>query len=132
MYELEIQKPTRYPSTDMSPLRKRLYRHQFGRCWICCEPLNEDITVDHLVPLSKGGSNRPANKLLAHRKCNQDRGCSYPSLFKRTHLRAAAFVRLRHVHEEGCALPLVVYVTAIWHMGVGLHANSHPEVWQSL
>jgi 5-methylcytosine-specific restriction endonuclease McrA len=31
-------------------------------------------TIDHLVPLSRGGDDTPANVALAHRKCNVARG----------------------------------------------------------
>lgn len=32
------------------------------------------FTAEHLVPLSKGGSNSPANKRKCCRRCNQERG----------------------------------------------------------
>lgn len=50
------------------------------RCGICggllppdgdlCEP-QDAVTVDHIVPLSKGGTDDPSNLQLAHWRCNQ-------------------------------------------------------------
>lgn len=33
-----------------------------------------DPEIDHLVPVSAGGSDEPSNVALAHRKCNMSRG----------------------------------------------------------
>jgi 5-methylcytosine-specific restriction endonuclease McrA len=33
-----------------------------------------DLTIDHVQPLAKGGSNRDDNLVLACRDCNEDRG----------------------------------------------------------
>lgn len=65
----------------MIPLFDRLWTLQLGRCWICCKPMkacspNQSrlaATMDHIVPLSRGGANKPRNKLLAHSKCNGNR-----------------------------------------------------------
>jgi hypothetical protein len=40
------------------------------RCFLCREPLGEDISVEHLVPVAVGGPNHLANKALAHGRCN--------------------------------------------------------------
>ena len=29
--------------------------------------------VEHLFPVSRGGTNKPSNLVLAHRKCNQEK-----------------------------------------------------------
>ena len=62
-----------------------LYRRDGGRCWLCGGPCNyEDYTVrdgvfvagdwypsvDHVVPLARGGSHSWDNVKLAHRCCN--------------------------------------------------------------
>lgn len=39
-------------------------------CFLCCQPLGEDITVEHLVAIVFGGPNHIANKVLMHSKCN--------------------------------------------------------------
>lgn len=40
-------------------------------CHICGTELGEDRTIDHVMPLSKGGSNRLDNLKMAHLSCNQ-------------------------------------------------------------
>lgn len=39
-------------------------------CFLCRKPLGDDITEEHLVPVSSGGPNHIANKVLAHEACN--------------------------------------------------------------
>lgn len=48
------------------------------KCFYCGkEILNyEEASVEHKIPLSKGGSNRMDNLALSHKKCNQERGSS--------------------------------------------------------
>jgi len=48
-------------------------------CALCGEPINPglwnqhpwQITIDHIVPLSKGGAKGPSNWQPAHRRCNE-------------------------------------------------------------
>lgn len=51
---------------------------QKGLCWWCGEPMNEDQSVDHRVPLSKGGSNAPENIVITHLSCNLSKGAKMP------------------------------------------------------
>lgn len=52
------------------------------KCNICTKPVNMSKsgrdplgpTIDHLLPVSKGGSNDSFNLALAHRRCNSSRG----------------------------------------------------------
>jgi hypothetical protein len=39
-------------------------------CWFCGGEMGDDITVEHLVPKSKGGKNALNNYALAHQQCN--------------------------------------------------------------
>lgn len=43
-------------------------------CFFCRKPLGDDITVEHLVPVSHGGPNHISNLFLAHGQCNNDAG----------------------------------------------------------
>ena len=40
-------------------------------CFYCGKPLEGDITLEHLIPLSAGGKNTLSNMVLAHEECNQ-------------------------------------------------------------
>lgn len=41
------------------------------------------LTLDHVIPKSKGGSNKRANLVLACGPCNQKKGNADPALFRR-------------------------------------------------
>ncbi len=60
---------------------------RFGSvCFWCEKPLSKaELTVDHLIPLSQGGSNNLENLRLACLCCNKKRGNSLfpPSTTKR-------------------------------------------------
>lgn len=45
-------------------------------CSLCGEPMPDvsDIEVDHVIPVSKGGSDDPENLKLAHSRCNLKKG----------------------------------------------------------
>lgn len=66
-----------------------LYRDG-SNCFLCCLPLGDDITVEHLVPVIHGGPNHIANKALAHLACNQRMG----------HLSVMEKVALRDHHRS--------------------------------
>ncbi len=49
-----------------------------SRCWHCkCYIPAEDLTLDHLIPKSKGGSNSLKNLWLACFPCNNSRGNNF-------------------------------------------------------
>jgi len=51
-------------------MRRKLLARDGDDCWFCGKPMGEDCTIEHLVPKSKGGSNRLDNYALAHAACN--------------------------------------------------------------
>lgn len=51
-------------------MRRRLIARDGGDCWFCGKAMGADVTIEHLVPKSKGGSNRLDNYALAHAACN--------------------------------------------------------------
>ena len=63
-------------------LRRQLIRKYGGRCVLCGEQvvLQEgclnSATIDHVIPLSKGGADTINNMQLACAKCNHDKGDS--------------------------------------------------------
>ncbi|WP_309738822.1 MULTISPECIES: HNH endonuclease signature motif containing protein [unclassified Chamaesiphon] len=69
----------------MTPNRKRSNKNilliEFGsKCWWCeCTLPSDKLTLDHLKPKSKGGSDSLENLRLACFPCNNSRGNSlYP------------------------------------------------------
>lgn len=68
-------------STDERALLKR----DGDRCFLCQLPLDSDVTVEHLVPVSQGGTNHIGNKALAHEACNQRMG--HMSVMEKIRLR---------------------------------------------
>ena len=61
---------------------ERIYKRDKGICQICGYPVKHDkepsdamaATIDHIVPLSRGGKHHPENCQLAHRICNSLKG----------------------------------------------------------
>ena len=52
-----------------------IYTRDNGICQICKRRVaKREASLDHIVPLSKGGSHTMANLQLAHRRCNYKRG----------------------------------------------------------
>lgn len=56
--------------TKGDKMRRRLIARDGEDCWFCGKPMGDDCTIEHLVPKSKGGSNRLDNYALAHAACN--------------------------------------------------------------
>jgi hypothetical protein len=65
-----------YRSTLNSKKRKRVKKALFAKsslCYVCQRPIPsiEMATIEHIIPLSKGGTSRVDNLSLSHRSCNQ-------------------------------------------------------------
>lgn len=57
---------------------KRLYDAQKGKCYWCGQKVGKDFTIDHVIPLNRGGSNTPENIVIACRHCNCSRQDKLP------------------------------------------------------
>ena len=77
------------PRFDHQNRRKvgyRIWRDQHGLCYWCREPVlwnapeksPEYATIDHLLPLSRGGRDLVSNWVVAHARCNGQRGNTLP------------------------------------------------------
>ncbi len=72
-------KRARRNSSRMKKKRRKLHAAD-PRCHWCRAPLDlEESTVDHLIPLSRGGANRDDNLVLACKPCNHSRGDALPT-----------------------------------------------------
>ena len=63
--------------------RKRLALLKRGvtECWWCEKPLTIDTsTLEHIIPLDRGGLDNANNRTLACLKCNNDRGNNMPEI----------------------------------------------------
>lgn len=56
-------------------IKRRLLR-QTNDCGICGKAITlmKEATIDHIIPLSRGGGDRISNLRLAHGSCNSLRG----------------------------------------------------------
>ena len=58
----------------ISAKRRSIYLKYGGRCAYCGSPLDiHQMTVDHVLPQSKGGSNSLENLMPSCRKCNTEK-----------------------------------------------------------
>lgn len=53
-------------------------RSQKGICWWCSKLMGNDVTDDHVIPLTKGGKHDPRNIVLCHSKCNCSKSDKLP------------------------------------------------------
>lgn len=63
---------------------ERIRKDQNGKCALCRVKLCGVYHIDHIVPLSKGGSNWPANLQLLCKPCNLSKGARDPIDHART------------------------------------------------
>ena len=62
-------------------IRRRLHKTYGDKCHWCAAPLTlNESTLDHVVPLARGGTNGHDNLRLACAACNHDRGHDMPEL----------------------------------------------------
>lgn len=54
------------------------YESQRGRCWWCGNLVDNTYHIDHLIPLSRGGSNAPENIVISCPACNLSKGSKLP------------------------------------------------------
>ena len=60
--------------------RKLIFERDYRKCVYCLIELGEDqFVLDHLVPLSKGGTNKKINLVTSCEKCNQRKSNKEPT-----------------------------------------------------
>lgn len=56
---------------------KTVFDKTNGVCYLCHEPLDfNTFTIDHVIPISKGGTRTLDNEMPAHEDCNLAKGNS--------------------------------------------------------
>jgi 5-methylcytosine-specific restriction endonuclease McrA len=66
-----------------------LLQKQFGRCYWCNQKLNLARHIDHVIPITRGGTNDIENLVLSCPRCNWSKGNYLPEEWKEVcHLRA--------------------------------------------
>jgi len=54
------------------------YAKQQGKCYWCGIKVKKHFEIDHIVPISRGGSNDPSNLAIACSYCNRSKGDKLP------------------------------------------------------
>ncbi|ARB11536.1 HNH endonuclease [Pectobacterium phage vB_PatM_CB7] len=51
-------------------------KHNGVNCYVCGQAITKEsfATLEHIIPVSKGGTDNMDNLALSHQKCNQLRG----------------------------------------------------------
>ena len=58
-----------------SDVKDELYKKSGGVCAICGKAISKyNYTIDHVMPLSRGGTNTPENLRVVHKDCNRFKG----------------------------------------------------------
>ncbi len=74
---VKVRRPT---GTKREKMVAILRGEQEGRCFYCRQALGDDVTVDHFIPLSRGGGVGIGNSVLAHLKCNREKSDQLPGV----------------------------------------------------
>jgi 5-methylcytosine-specific restriction endonuclease McrA len=64
---------------------EKLFVFQEGLCACCGKPLDDQFDLDHVVPISKGGSNGDENLQLLRSRCNKQKNAKNPIEFMQLH-----------------------------------------------
>ena len=67
----------------------RVYHHHRGRCFYCGEKISKNYHIEHIIPLSRGGSNGCGNITIACIVCNSKKGQKYIMEWKLQNKRIA-------------------------------------------
>jgi len=87
---------TEYQQGELAGYEVREYLlEKFGRTCVYCGAKNVPLEVEHIVPKSRGGSNRVSNLTIACRPCNMKKGNRSAEAFGHPEVQAHARMPLR-------------------------------------
>lgn len=76
---IALKKVIKFRLTTMAPSRDNVFWRDNNQCQYCTKTfLKEELTLDHVIPRSKGGKNTWTNLVTACKKCNQKKGNRTP------------------------------------------------------
>lgn len=84
-----MKRPKRNGGWGLKTVRKLMVRHN-NKCGYCGRPVyikhhlsmdDDRATIDHVIPISRGGTHAQDNLRLACRKCNEAKGNMPPWMF---------------------------------------------------
>ncbi|HCT54554.1 MAG TPA: HNH endonuclease [Balneola sp.] len=76
---IALKRVVKFRFTTMAPARDNVFWRDNNQCQYCCNVFpKEELTLDHIVPRSKGGDNSWLNLVAACKKCNQKKGNCTP------------------------------------------------------
>ncbi len=95
----------RVPPRNVKFNRRNIFLRDQNQCQYCgCRPREDDLTIDHVVPKSRGGQTAWENIVLACTACNARKGSRLPAECAMTPLRAPKkppwTITLRHLRID--------------------------------
>lgn len=74
--EIENRRRARLLAQFVAPVDfAEIWDRDNATCQLCWLPVDvSEASLDHIIPLAKGGTHEPANVQLAHRRCNSRKG----------------------------------------------------------
>ena len=70
-----LQRVVKYRLTTPTCSRKGIFQRDFNTCQYCANKFTDkELTLDHILPKSRGGKNTWDNLVAACKKCNQKKG----------------------------------------------------------
>jgi 5-methylcytosine-specific restriction endonuclease McrA len=76
----------RHPKHQKRAVKRATMRDCSRRCVYCATPLTPEFaTLDHVLPVSRGGTHAPGNLVIACFRCNQLKGDALPLDFFMRH-----------------------------------------------
>jgi len=121
-----LSKFNKVPKRHVVFCRRNIWRRDNKQCQYCgCFPSEDDVTIDHLVPKSKGGATTFENCVLACTACNLKKG--------NRSLMDSGLRLQRHKKMNG-KWTLEYYshpVRPAWNPLYSLHRKTFPKSWNA-